>query len=36
MFRKIGLIWGGLGKMDVVLIALSFVTAGAVYAAFAM
>ena len=36
MFHKIGLIWAGLSKTDVALIALSCVTAGAVYAAFAM
>jgi hypothetical protein len=36
MFHKIGLIWGGLSKTDVALIALSCATAGAVYAAFAL
>ena len=36
MFRKISLIWAGLSKMDIALMALSCVTAGAVYAAFAM
>jgi hypothetical protein len=36
MFRKISLIWAALSKMDVVLMVLSCVTAGAVYAAFLM
>ena len=36
MFRKIGLMRAGLSKTDVALIALSCVTAGAVYAAFAL
>jgi hypothetical protein len=36
MFQKISLIWAGLSKTDLALMALSFVTAGAVYAAFAM
>jgi hypothetical protein len=36
MFQKIGLMWGSLGKMDVALIVMSCVTAGALYAAFAL
>jgi hypothetical protein len=36
MFQKISLMWAGLSKMDILLISLSCVTAGAVYAAFAM
>jgi hypothetical protein len=36
MFQKISLIWAGLSKMDIALMALSCVTAGAVYAAFAL
>jgi hypothetical protein len=36
MFQKIGLMWGGLSKMDIVLVVLSCVTIGAVYAAFLM
>jgi hypothetical protein len=36
MFQKISLIWVGLSKMDILLMALSCVTIGAVYAAFLM
>lgn len=36
MFQKMSLMWVGLGKMDVVLIMLSCVTIGALYAAFLM
>jgi hypothetical protein len=36
MFQKIGLMWVGLSRMDIVLMALSCVTVGALYAAFVM
>lgn len=36
MFQKMSLMWGGLGKMDVALVVLGCVTAGALYAAFLM
>jgi hypothetical protein len=34
MFQRISLLWVGLSKMDIALIGLSCVTAGALYAAF--
>jgi hypothetical protein len=34
MFQRISLLWVGLSTMDIALIALSCVTAGALYAAF--
>ncbi len=34
MFEKMGLIWVGLSRMDILLVALSCVTAVALYAAF--
>lgn len=34
MFERINLMWAGLGKMDIVLMVLSCVAIGAVYAAF--
>lgn len=34
MFRKIGLMWVGLSKMDIALLVLGCVTVGALYAAF--
>jgi hypothetical protein len=36
MFQKISLMWAGLSKMDILLITMSCVTAGALYAAFVM
>lgn len=36
MFEKMSLMWVGLSKMDVVLMMLSCVTIGALYAAFLM
>ena len=34
MFEKLSQMWNGLGTMDIALAVMSFVTAGAIYAAF--